>query len=72
MDTSKLRRGVWVVASGLIVIVSARAEVIGPYDIAATPSSATLVAGGGAAFNWLNVVNSPVTIASRPRAAPSA
>lgn len=38
-------------------------EIIGPYTIVATPSAASLVfGGGGPQFNWLNIVNTPVTV----------
>lgn len=37
-------------------------ETIGPYTIISAPISATLTSGGGAQFNWLNVVNAPVSI----------
>jgi len=38
------------------------AETIGPYTIVEAPIAATLTSGGGASFNWLNVVNTPVSI----------
>ncbi len=37
-------------------------EIIGPYTIVEAPIMATLTSGGGASFNWLNVVNAPVSI----------
>lgn len=37
-------------------------ETIGPYTIVEAPISATLTSGGGASFNWLNVVNASVSI----------
>jgi hypothetical protein len=37
-------------------------EIIGPYTVVAAPTSAVLLTGGGASFNWLNVVNAPVSI----------
>ena len=48
---------------GLVFVIRPGvAEVIGPYAIIDTPTNAELLGGGGAAFNWLNVVNAPVTI----------
>ncbi len=41
--------------------VAAGQETIGPYTVYA-PVSASLVAGGGGSWNWLNVVNSFVSI----------
>jgi hypothetical protein len=46
----------------LTAFPAAGAEVIGPYRVIATPVQAELLAGGGAAFVWLNVENTPVTI----------
>jgi hypothetical protein len=47
---------------GFIVGAPAHAELIGTWDLVA-PSTAHLVSGGGGQyFDWLNVVNAPVTI----------
>lgn len=48
--------------SSLVAGARAEAEIIGFWDVVA-PSSAHLVTGGGGTyFDWLNVVNAPVTI----------
>lgn len=47
---------------GAIALGNARGETIGPYEIEATPTAAVLLSGGGASFNWLNVVNNPVSL----------
>lgn len=41
-----------------------RAEIIGPWDISDAPVSAALVAGGGGAWDWLNVVNAPISVST--------
>lgn len=41
---------------------AASAETIGGYTIVDTPVRARLVAGGGAGWDWLNVVNAPVSV----------
>jgi hypothetical protein len=57
------RRRTWIAVTGLLMFGSANAsETIGPYTIVATPTSAVLVSGGGPGFDWLNVVNAPVTL----------
>lgn len=64
MISNKVRRSGWIfaVAAGLAAAGPVRGETIGPYNVVATPASAVLVSGGGALFNWLNVVNAPVSI----------
>jgi len=37
-------------------------EVIGPWTIVQAPATATLIAGGGGLWDWLNVVNAPITL----------
>ena len=39
------------------ICAAASAETIGTFDIVATPTSASLVAGGGGSWGWLNVAN---------------
>src|SRR5262249_19869110 len=51
------------ILGGLIGMAAMGAgEIIGPYAVIAAPTNAELLGGGGGAFNWLNVVNTPVTI----------
>jgi len=38
------------------------AEIIGPYKVIDAPVQAQMLGGGGVSFNWLNVVNTPVSI----------
>ena len=38
------------------------ATTIGPFDVGASASSATLISGGGSSFGWLNTTNAPLTI----------
>ncbi|MEW6303553.1 MAG: PEP-CTERM sorting domain-containing protein [Verrucomicrobiota bacterium] len=45
-----------------LVLSAPAAETIGPWTVTATPGSATLISGGGGSFQWLNVVNTPVTL----------
>jgi hypothetical protein len=44
------------------VSTCASAEVIGPYDIVAAPISASLIAGGGPDWGWLNFEDVTVTV----------
>lgn len=62
MSPTRRRLRLWVFVLGAACFATARGETIGPYEVVAAPTSATLVIGGGAGFNWLNVVNAPVTI----------
>jgi hypothetical protein len=58
-------KAVWTIgvfAAALSTWDFAHAEIVGSFDIAATPSSAVLLSGGGASWNWLNVLNAPVTL----------
>lgn len=41
--------------------MSAQTQVLGPWEVA-SPDTATLIAGGGGGWNWLNVVNTPTSI----------
>lgn len=38
------------------------AQILGPWSIESAPIQASLVSGGGSLFNWLNVVNAPLTV----------
>ena len=48
----------------LLASLPAASETIGPVTVTATPTSATLVTGGGPLFGWLNVGGSPVGLGS--------
>lgn len=62
MISARRRWRLWIFTAGAIALGNARGEIIGPYDIQATPTAAVLFSGGGASFNWLNVVNTSVSI----------
>jgi hypothetical protein len=50
------------IAALSMIAGSAFAETIGGYTIGATPIRAQEIVGGGANWDWLNVVNAPVSI----------
>ena len=57
-----MRRALWSIGMCVALAGSSSGEIVGPYVIIAAPVEAELLAGGGASFDWLNVVNTPVSV----------
>ncbi len=53
----------------LFLATPSQADTLGPATFSRA-SSATLIAGGGGSFNWLNVINAPVSMTQALTAAP--
>lgn len=62
MNREKAMKTVAAVAALALTAGIASAETIGGYTIVDTPIRAVQLSGGGALWDWLNVVNAPVTI----------